>query len=266
MSNVTSFEQEGELFDSIEMGGIDAELDSTTEDTIKDNPNVPEKFKGKNLEDVVKSYQELEKERSRQANEIGELRRLTDRLLDLELKSKGKTVEVEKPVVTEQDFYSDPFNAVNSVVEDNPTIKKLKEDAVLQKRQEAQRLFVEKHPDYQSIASDSEFTKWIAASPIRTDLYSRGDNYDFQAADELFSSWKELQTLRGASKDKAVEKVKRDKELKDATTESSSSNSQGTSKKYLRREDIIRLRIENPSKYAAMQSEITRAYMEDRVR
>jgi len=43
---------------------------------------IPDKYKGKNLQDIVKMHQEAEKLIGRQAQEVGEVRRLADELLN----------------------------------------------------------------------------------------------------------------------------------------------------------------------------------------
>ena len=48
---------------------------------------VPDKFSGKSVEDIVKSYQNLEQELGRKSQEIGELRNLSLGFYDQVLKS-----------------------------------------------------------------------------------------------------------------------------------------------------------------------------------
>ena len=50
---------------------------------------VPDKFSGKSVEDIVKSYQNLEQELGRKSQEIGELRNLSDSFLKAEISRNG---------------------------------------------------------------------------------------------------------------------------------------------------------------------------------
>ena len=50
----------------------------------------------------------------------------------------------------------------------------------------------EKHPDYEAIIKNENFVDWIKSSDVRTELFQRADKYDFNAADELLSNWKEI--------------------------------------------------------------------------
>ena len=47
----------------------------------QDTFEVPEKYRGKNLEDIVKMHQEAEKLIGKQAQEVGEVRKLADELM-----------------------------------------------------------------------------------------------------------------------------------------------------------------------------------------
>jgi len=61
-----------------------------------DNNNVaeiPEKYKGKNLEDIVRMHQEAEKLIGRQAQEVGEVRRLADDLIKQSIAQKTQQEE-----------------------------------------------------------------------------------------------------------------------------------------------------------------------------
>jgi predicted FMN-binding regulatory protein PaiB len=76
--------------------------------------NVPDKYRGKSLEDIVTMHQEAEKLIGRQAQEVGEVRRLADELLKQQLSSKP----VQPPVVeNEVDFFEDPQSAIRKAVQ-----------------------------------------------------------------------------------------------------------------------------------------------------
>lgn len=248
---------------------LEQEFIDLTQDTI-DNPEmepveeakpaVPEKFSGKSLEDVVNSYSELEKELGRKSNEIGELRKLTDQLMGLQLESK-KPDPQEEPV----DFFDDPKKAVEQTV--NPRIQRLENELMQERRVRALSEFQSKHPDYHEIGGSREFQEWVAKSNFRMEAFKRANNDDspdFNAADDLLTEYKERKKLIESSTAQEEEKVKRQRDLKVATGESNSSA--GSSRKVYRRADLIRLRMENPSKYEAMHDDILLAYQQGRVK
>jgi len=60
------------------------------EPVVEEKPEVviPDKYQGKSVEDIVKMHQEAEKLIGKQAQEVGEVRRLADELLKRELSQK----------------------------------------------------------------------------------------------------------------------------------------------------------------------------------
>ena len=59
---------------------------------------IPDKFQGKSMEDIISSYENLEKELGRKGQEIGELRQVTDGILQQQLTTNqnGTDVQVEE--------------------------------------------------------------------------------------------------------------------------------------------------------------------------
>jgi len=68
------------------------EEDHASEDTI------PEKYKGKSAQEIIKMHQEAEKLIGKQAQEVGEVRKLADELLKQSLSSKPAATEVEPEI------------------------------------------------------------------------------------------------------------------------------------------------------------------------
>jgi hypothetical protein len=103
------------------------------------------------------------------------------------------------------------------------------------------------------------------ASKVRQELFLRADQrYDYDAASELLSSYKER---RGAAQQTvAAEKEARSKTIKAATTTVASGSDEAPSKKIYRRSDIMKLMQTDPDRYDMMQPEIMAAYREGRVR
>lgn len=124
-----------------------------------------------------------------------------------------------------------------------------------------------KHGDYENILKDNKFQEWIKASKLRQRMLVEADrNYDVEAADELFTEYKN--TLR-SNADNTIgnERQARQMEIKKASTGSARGKSTPTSsKKVFRRADIIDLIKNNPQRYEALMPEIRKAYEEGRVR
>ena len=66
---------------------------------------VPPKFKGKSVDEILESYQNLEQQYGKQGNELGELRKLADTLIQKNLQeSQNNTVQEQEQALTEDDF------------------------------------------------------------------------------------------------------------------------------------------------------------------
>jgi hypothetical protein len=95
-------------------------------------------------------------------------------------------------------------------------------------------------------------------------LFAAANNYDFDAADELLSVWKERKQVADATV--KAEKQDRERVLKSATATTAKGSDEAPSKKIYRRADIIKLMQTDPDRYDALQPEIMSAYREGRVR
>lgn len=243
-----------EVIEFDESGDVTTELENAQ--TIQAVEDLPEKFKDKSIDDVVTMYSNLEKELGRKGQEIGDLRQLTDTLLQRDLESPKEVKESEP----EPDFYDDPQKAIDKAIE-----KRL---APLNKRlasNDKDNFFVELHksiPKYEDIVKDTKFQTWVQTSPYRMKMFGEADNYNLDAANELFSTWE----LTQPSTEESVEDTSKQRKakLKDASTEVGSTGS--ARKKVFRRLDLINLKLNDPAKYASMEPEIRQAYTDGRVR
>jgi len=143
-------------------------------------------------------YKELEKLNSRQAQTLGEYRRTIDDFIASPTPKKTDEPITAPEPISLDDIYSDPNAAVLRAVESHPAIREaraLKEELVRDKREKALGKFTERHSDYQEISRTPEFQNWVVENPTRMDLFQRGNQYDFNAADALFSLYKAEQGL-----------------------------------------------------------------------
>ena len=189
LSSNTSSEIEAEDFKAEQ-----AEQAQQTE--TSNEVEIPEKYKGKNLEDIVKMHQEAEKLIGRQAQEVGEVRRLADELLKQSLAQKQQQVQ-PKEETPEIDFFEDPQKHLNNAVANHPDVLAAKQAALQLKQIQTQAMLNKKHPDFADIVRDGEFIEWVKSSPMRLNIYAMADaNYDFNAADELISTFKQIRTSK----------------------------------------------------------------------
>ena len=229
---------------------------------------VPDKFAGKSVEDIVKSYQNLEQELGRKSQEIGELRSLSDSFLKAEIsRNEPQTSQATQNSnnETEEDFFEDPSKAVNSLIEKHPKFQEFQQFQSQQQQQTSKAQLEKTHPDYIDIVQDSGFQDWVQASKFRTDLFKEADAYNYEAADELLTHWKERSVIDKTAEVKEQQAATRKKALKSSKTESRGS-SESAGKKTYRRADLIRLKTTDPQRYADLADEIYSAYAEGRVK
>jgi len=237
--------------------------EASTEPTPPDEDDVPEKYKGKSTAEIVRMHQEAEKLLGKQSGEVGELRSVVDSYIQTQLDSTPPpTQETEAEDI---DFFSDPDKAVERAIANHPSIKKAEAANLNNQRQTAQSKLQSRHPDMNEIVQDGKFVDWIKSSKIRTQLFAQADRqYDYDAADELFTNWKERQGV--VAQAASTEKDTRKAAVKSASTGTARGTGEQRAKKVYRRSDIIKLMKTDPDRYMSLSDEITQAYAEGRVR
>ena len=245
---------------------IENEADEIQQEEVEqpqEESSLPEKYQGKSLEDVVQMHQEAEKLLGRQSSEVGELRKVVDDYISQSIATTAPQQYVEPE--DDIDYFTDPQAAVNRAIENHPKIREAQHYTAEYKKQSSLAALQSRHPDMQDILNDNGFAEWIKASKIRTQLFVQADQqYDADAADELFSLWKERKTV--AQQTAQVEKQARKQSLKAANTGNARGSAEGSRKKVYRRADIIKLMKNDPDRYQALSDEIMAAYAEGRVR
>ena len=237
---------------------------------IANEVEIPEKYKNKSLDEIVRMHQEAEKLIGRQAQEVGEVRKLADSLLKQQLEAKH---DKQPEPAQEIDWFEDPQKAINQALESNPVLKQLQEQQAIQVQRAALDAIEKTHPDFVSVAQSEDFQQWVAGSKARQRLYADANNYDVDSALELLDNYKSLRGLRqqkeetSKAADEALKKTDsegRTKALKAAAVQQGGTGETG--KPVYRRADLIRLRMQDPNRYESMADEILNAYAEGRVR
>ena len=226
-----------------------------------EEPELPDKFKGKSVTEIVSSYENLEKELGRKGQEIGELRQLTDKILQQQVTTQTETAEEE-----EVDFFDDPNTAVSKAIENHPKFRQFEEQQKVQSAQATTRQLEAAHPDYLEVVTDTKFQEWVKQSPIRTQLYVNAHNYDLDSAMELMGNWKERSLITNTAKAEEQKAMKRSEALRTGKAVSGGSSESTAGKKIYRRADLIRLKTTNPQRYEDLQDEILSAYADGRVK
>lgn len=229
---------------------------------------LPEKYKGKTAAEIAKMHMEAEKLIGRQANEVHEVRSLADQLLKQQLEAQNRVKQEPIEESQDEDFFADPQKAVLKTVEKHPAVQEAKMAALELKKMKTAQQLAAKHPDFVNIAQDAGFQEWVKSSAIRLQLFAKADaEYDFESADELLSTYKELKSIKAAQKQQqtqAVEAKAQEQAMKAATVDVGGTGE--SSRKVYRRADLIKLRMTDPERYMQMSDEIMQAYQEGRVK
>ena len=226
-------------------------------------PELPEKYRDKSLDEVVRMHQEAEKLIGKQAQEVGEVRKLADELIRQNLTVKQQQQQT-RDVEPEVDFFENPQKAVQRTVDNHPDILAARQVTQEMKRAQIQQRLAQEHPDFGDIARDQDFANWVKSSPVRIKIFEQADSgYDFDSANELLSTYKQLRSVKQKQSSDDGE-VTRKQNLKAVGVDIGGSGE--SSKKVYRRADLIQLQLRDPDRYASLADEIYQAYAEKRVR
>lgn len=228
---------------------------------IEQLSDIPNFYRDKSLEDVIKMHQEANKLIDRQGKEVGEIRKLADELIKQNLSSNKQSIKEEAPEV---DFFENPKEAIRQTVDNHPDVVAGRQAAHDFKRMQIQQKLVQEHPDYGQVASDPDFANWVKSSPIRINLFAKADGeFDYDSANELLTTYKQLRGVKAKQTSDAGEATRKTN-LKAAGVDIGGSGESG--KRVYRRADLIRLKMTDPNRYEALSDEIMQAYAEGRVK
>ena len=233
---------------------------------IDGNQDIPKKYAGKSMSEVIEMHQNVEQALGKQGAELGEQRKLMQSLIEAQNKV-NETTPPEEPVIQEDNFFDDPVEAVNKAIENHPDVIKAREERMGNMQKHNLENLDKEYPDWQKTVQNSDFQKFIGDSATRTEMFRKADvEYRSDLAIELFD-WYSKTKMSGATQEAvAEEKSKIESAMKKTTGESRSSGDSVGGKKVYRRADLINLQVTDPNRYATLADEIQEAYAEGRVK
>lgn len=243
-----------------------------TIDQSKPDENLPEKFRGKSLADVVASYQSLESELGRARNEIGTSRRVLDELLNLRRIGEMEKSKPEAKPVTAYELAENPEETITNVA------SRVADERARQSEQRLLELesqiradsFEKKHPGFRDVIQSAKFLEWVGKSPTRVALTQKAAQGDWDSGDELMSLYKEYEAVPARPNADTPDPKKAAKEAALAKSGGSGANkvvNGGDGRKTYKRTELARLYIDRPEEYDRLwESELKQAYAEGRVR
>jgi len=236
---------------------------------VPEKPALPEKFKGKSFEEVVDAYVKLESHTGKQANELGELRKLTDQILLNQLADKQNTTKEEddkhEPVsISFDDLVADPVGAIKKVTQS--AVKEVSDKLDASDKVARFKEFQDTYKTWKEDLADENFQNWVLGSDYRKNLFMQANDYNTKAARELWDAWGERKEFESHRRNEAREAqtAAKDKALDKAISETGATGS--VTKPVFTRHELLKMRQNDPEKYIAMNDEIMLAYKEGRVK
>ena len=233
---------------------------------------IPEKYKGKSLDDLINMHVNVEKVMRRQGNELGQLRGTVDaqsRLIESLKVAPAAPSQVKPPEpLTAERLLNDPEKALNTVLEPQVQAQNTRLDRM--EMTLARQDFEKQYPSYMQDVNDSDFQEWVLGSKTRSKLLVKlHQGYDYESGKELWELWSEHKNAT-----KAAEAARQGK-IQAATTIKGGSGDQPIGKPTYSRAKLAELQIKamngDPSAQARwndpeFQREYQDAYREGRVK
>lgn len=231
--------------------------------------SVPESF--------LKSYKDMEQDYGRLRNEVGESRKLMDRVIALEETRQTPEVTQEPEVQLDAtDLIANPKETLDAYFEQREArLTKQYEERIAQLEGQVGRTQLSaKHTDAGKLVNDPSFLRFVEDSPTRTLVAQQAvQNGDVNALDALLTEYKQAGSANPEPAVTSTPAVDPGQAGLQAAAQASleSNNPSGgnpnAGKVYLR-SDIVRKKIEDPEGWLdpTYQDEILRAYAEGRVK
>lgn len=235
---------------------------------------IPDKFKGKSVEDMIHIAMNAEKLISRQGAELGQVRRMADEILQLKKPTTETKAEVRQPVTVES-LLNDPEKALNSAVNSSEIAQRAtraEQRVDHLERKLSETAFVSKHASFVDDMQDPNFISWVQKNPVRKTLGEAAAANNFEAAANLWDMWDEHKSLTGTTKTEAKQQSGKTVPV---TVKSSPAESMRSGKPILSRSKLMELRLKaasgdqaaNARLYdPAFQARLNEAYAEGRVK
>jgi hypothetical protein len=258
---------------------FDLEFQDATEKVVtpKTEEELPEKYKGKSPVELAAMHMNAEKRLSQVGNELGTLRKLADKVLDLKKENAPPVPEPRKPITVDE-IFADPDKAIQQTIGQSEVARKAEEATTRVddiERKLALREFESRHPSYKNDLTDPAFQDWVTGNAARVELFRRADNFDVASADALWQMWGEYRELSEVRQKREQAAKKRQDTLAAGKTVADASTTPSINGPTYSRAKLMELqtRVHSGDQAArakwedkTFQDELLRAYAEGRVR
>jgi hypothetical protein len=249
-----------------------AAVPATNQQTTQQD-DLPEKYRGKSIQDIIAMHQNAESELGRKNNEVGVIRKLADELIGVRASERQVNPPPARKPLTTDDILTDPETKILEVVREEARSGAEEREQRLARLEASLQVqaFEKKHPGFNDTMRSPDFGQWIqTGSDYRKRLAMRASQGDFEAADELFGLYKEHASATPPG-DTGQQESGTAAARQATTVRSGGSTAAGVipssnDKKVWSRTELLDMRINRPDEFDARQPEILAAYAEKRVR
>jgi hypothetical protein len=174
---------------------------SPVHESGNDNPAL-RRFAGKNADDIVEMYLNLEKHSGKLANELGQTQRAVQELI-IDKRARDLNANgVRTPAkVDAAELLQHPTEALDPFIEERVTraVQPLQQQLQRMEAMLGQSVFNNHHGDAASVMETPEFAAWVRETPLRRSIASLASQGNTQAADELLSEYKATKAAEHAN-------------------------------------------------------------------
>lgn len=234
------------------------------------NDNIPAKYKGKTIEEVIKMHMSAEDLIRKHSDEVGFARRMAEEMAkrqetDNGSRPKRSDADQDDPSV---EFFADPVNAVKKAVETHPDVVAARETAIETRKRQSLEQVTKAVGDPAKYFADPDFIEWVQANPYRAQTLRHADlNMDANAAIEVFETFNLHQEVKGKKRAEQKQELSdNNKQAKKAAIVDGGSPGEKSSGPIYKRADLIRLQNTDPDRYERLMPQIIKAYADGRVR
>lgn len=253
--------------------GLDKEAKEPikAQETPKPVDNVPAKYRGKSIEEVIRMHTEAEKLMNKHAEEVGFARRMAEQATQM-LQQSDKSSQTKRTDADSDDsnveFFADPRNTVKKVVDNHPDIVAAREFTLEQRKKEAFNIVKDKVGDPSQYFNDPDFVNWLEENPFRKQsLIHANQNTDPHAAIEVLTNFKNYKQYKNQELKGQQDTIKAQTDTaRKAGMVDGGGPGETSSATIYRRADLISLQNRDPDRYERLQPQIVKAYAEGRVR
>ena len=226
---------------------------------------VPEKYRDKELRDIIEMHRNAEKRMGQLQNELNEFKKLSSQLSKQELGPAPQAQAQSKAKIDVDSLLDNPEEALNGILANHPVLKQLQEQASQQAVAAKQARFIEKYPNATETVASPHFQEWVNSSPVRQRLYQQADqNYDLDLAGELMDTYHALHSTLKAEAD-----AKRKEDLRTVqgvSSQAKAPQASGKRQMWYKQSQIISIMQSDPAKYQAMlRGDLGKALQEGRI-